>query len=165
MLKSLAVVVACLLLAGCIFEYPLGVEQQLKVDKSLAGEWIFQGDKGEDNETNLLILAFSDKEYLVHVRGEGEMYFKGYPIKVGKTNCVQLEFIGGAEGGPDKDMKKRYHVVRCQREGDTLEVSYLNSELVGKDAKSMEDMKKSFLENEGAEKLFTNKQSFKRAKH
>ena len=112
-------VLAALLLVGCVYEAPLTKEHKIPVDSAVLGLWEPIPDEGEEpkQDERMMILKYSDTEYLVHYPlGKDGMYYRCYPIKIGDVSCVQLQVIGTEEGPPKTDEKDLFHSGRSERD-------------------------------------------------
>ena len=153
-------VLVVLLLVGCKYEYPLTRENNLPVDPTVLGLWA-EESKSEDQ---MMILKYSDTEYLVHYpTGKEGLYFRCYPIKVGGIPCIQAQVIGTAGGPPEEDEKHRFHVFSYQlTDGNKLEIKTLNTDLMDDDPKTTEDLMKTFLKHKEDRDLFTDPGKFRK---
>jgi len=158
-------IVVVLLLAGCVYEAPLSEEHNIPIDTAVLGLWEPVPDEGEepDPDERMMVLEFSDTEYLVHhpVKKSG-LYYRAYPIKIGDVSCVQLQVIGTGDGPPGEDSDEVYHVVSYALMDGTLVVKTLNTDLVDDDLEDSESLQKAFLEHQGNKDLFTNPGRFRR---
>lgn len=157
--------VAVLLLAGCEYESPLTKEHSIAIDSAVLGLWEPIPDEEEEpkQEERMMILKYSDTEYLLHYpAGKGGLYYRCYPIKIGGVSCVQLQVIGTGDGPPKKDEKDLFHVVSYQLANAELEIALLNTDLVDDGLKTTEALRQSFLKHKGNKELFTNPGRFKR---
>ncbi len=166
-MKKLAMcpVIALLFLAGCIYEAPLTEEHSISIDPLALGLWELAPDKGEqqDKDEKLMILKYSDTEYLIHYPvGRDGMYFRAYPIKIGGVSCVQLQLIGTVEGSLDRDDKKLFHVASYQLSAGELTIKTLNTDLVRDDLKESEALKKTFLKHKADKDLFRDPGRFRK---
>ena len=146
-----------LFLAGCEYEAPLSREHIIPVDPSVLGYWEYIPEKGRTPKTEerMMILKYSQTEYLIHSPIEKYgIYYRGYPILLGDVPCVQLEVIGDEDGIPEKDDKALFHVVSYKLAAGELVVSALNTELVDKSLKDGESLRQAFLKNQSNKALF-----------
>ncbi|MES9902475.1 MAG: hypothetical protein ABW168_07310 [Sedimenticola sp.] len=161
-------IITVLFLAGCTYEKPLVKEHAIPVDSSVLGLWEPQPDGGEElgTEERMIILKFSDTEYLIHYPpgGNDETYYRGYPIKIGGIPCVQLQVIGTEDGMPKKDVKALFAVMSYELKKDILEIRTLNNDLVDDDLKTTEALVHSFLNHKDNKELFTNPVRFRQLK-
>ncbi len=76
---TVLVIVTLLFLAGCKYEAPLTKEHTIPVDLSVLGVWEPQTDKDEASgaDERMMILKYSDTEYLIHYPpgGNDETYY------------------------------------------------------------------------------------------
>lgn len=169
-MKFLSIFPAILIvmLIGCEYEAPLVAEHSLPVDSAVLGLWeeIPEEGKQVDTKDRMLILKYSDTEYLVHYPPEGndELYYRAYPIKIGGHSCVQLQLIGTDDGALKKDVKKVFHVVSYQLNDGKLELRLLNTDLLGEGIKTTDDLKRAFLKNKDNKELFKDPGNFRRIK-
>jgi hypothetical protein len=126
------------------------------------GLWKPIPEKGEESaeDGRMVILKYSDTEYLIHLRGEeggeeGGAYFRGYTINIGDISCVQLQVIGDEDGPLKKDEKDVFYVVSYLLENGELEVRILNDELVSYDLTESEALRKAFLKHKDNKNLFS----------
>ena len=86
-----------LLGTSCIYKQPLVRKNALPVDPHFIGLWeeIPENEK-TSNRDRMLVLKYSDTEYLV--QQDEELYYRGYPIKIGGLDCIQLQLIGSNKG-------------------------------------------------------------------
>ncbi len=162
----LSPVLAALLLAACQYESPLGAARDISIDTAVLGLWEAIGDEGKAPKKNdrLMILKFSDSEYLLHYPvGNDGLYYRAYPIEIGAISCVQLQVIGTKDGAPKADEKKLFHVVSYQLADGELAIKKLNPELVHEGLKTRAELMQSFLEHQDDERLFTDPDRFRRS--
>ena len=162
----LPAVLAALLLAACQYESPLGAARDISIDFAVLGLWEAIGDEGKAPKKNdrLMILKFSDSEYLLHYPvGNDGLYYRAYPIEIGAISCVQLQVIGTKDGPPKADEKKLFHVVSYQLADGELAIKKLNADLVNEGLKTRTELVQSFLEHKDDEKLFTDPNRFRRS--
>ncbi len=162
-------IAAVLLFVGCVYESPLTTEHNIAIDPTVPGLWEPIQDKGDvpNQDEQLMILKYSDTEYLIHYPpgGNDEAYYRGYPIKIGGVSCVQLQIIGTADGPLAKDRKDLFHVVSYQLTGSGLEIKMLNTDLVNDKLKTTDELRKAFLKNINNKGLFTDAVVFRKIKN
>jgi len=163
--KSLFLVAIFLsVFAGCEYESPLTNKHKIPVDPAVLGLWETLPDNNETagSSEKMLILKYSDTEYLVHYPvGDDAFYFRGYPIKIRNISCVQIRLIGDS-GGDIKTEERKYHVVSYQFVNGELEIKTLNTDLVDKNLKNIKKLRKAFMKNRGNIELFQNPVKFMR---
>jgi hypothetical protein len=162
---AVLLITTALFFSGCKYEKPLVEEHTIPIDASVLGLWEplpSEGDNSGDEE-RLLILKFSDTEYLIHYPpgGNDEMYYRGYPIKIGGIPCIQLQIIGTKDGLLRKDFKYFFVVVSYELNNKILEIKTLNSYMVDEDLKTTKTLKQAFLKHKDDKNLFTNPVRFK----
>lgn len=161
-------VTAIFLLAGCVFESPLTTEHIISIDQAVLGIWepIPDDEKKAIQNERMMILKYSDTEYLIHYPpgGNDELYYRGYPIKIGDVQCVQLQIIGTADGPPANDVKDLFHIVSYQVTDDSLEIKTLNTELVSDELKTIGELRQAFLKHKNSKNLFIDPGVFRKVK-
>ena len=159
-------IVTFLFLAGCRYEKPLVKEHAIPVDSTVLGLWELQSGEGQGpgSVERLVILKFSDTEYLIHYPpgGNDEAYYRGYSINLGGISCVQLQVIGTKDGMPKNDFKAAFTVVSYELKNGTLEIRTLNPDLVDDELKTTEALAQAFLNHKGDKNLFIDPARFKR---
>ena len=160
-------IVATLVIAGCGgYQVPLTEEHNILIDQSFLGLWeeVPHGDKPPNPDEKMLILKYTDTEYLVHYpAGKDGMYFRGYPIKVEGVSCVQVQLIGAADGDIKKEDRK-YHVISYKLSNGELEIRTLNTDLVDKNLQDSAGLRQAFLKHKDNKDLFTNPGKFRKVK-
>lgn len=181
-----ALLIAALLVTACKYDEPLVKKDSIEIDRSLLGRWTAvpqqtvdaedatpPGDvdlqteqQTEEPPATLLVLGFSDTEYLIlYTEDDNSMYFRGYPITIGTTSCVQLEAIGKDDTAIDPGNSDRYMVMLyALTASGRLTVSMLNTDVVSDDLKDTESLVASFLEHEQDSDLFKPLYEFSRKK-
>ena len=170
-LKIIFMIALIFLIAGCEYETSLTDEHKIPVDKAVIGLWDAVPEKGgvsdpkdrvSDSKERLMVLKYTDTEYLVHYpTGDEGFYFRGYPVRIGGISCVQIRLIGDSNGGI-KTGEKKYHVVSYQFVKGELEIKTLNTDLVDKNIKDRNKLKIAFLTNKNKGELFRNPVRFKK---
>jgi hypothetical protein len=158
-------ILVVLLLFGCRYESPLQERHTLPVDASVLGVWKAFPDEGEEpvGDERMIVLKYSDTEYLIHYDAKNdEMYYRGYPIRVGDVSCIQVQIIGTNQGPPKKSIKDLFHVVSYNVTDGVLEVRSLNTYLVDDDLKDPQALKEAFLRHKDDKNLFIDPGRFKR---
>ena len=166
-MKSIPVLLAgaILCLAGCKYEAPLTREHSIPVDASVLGFWevVPDGNGSPDSSEHMMVLQFSETEYLIHYSAKEEpMYFRGYPIKIGGVSCVQLQLIGIDYKPVDRQQKDLFHVAAYESVNGELIIRTLNSDLVGDGLKDTEALEKAFLKHKDSRELFANPCRFRK---
>ena len=161
LITLLSLTVVPLLIVGCEYESPLTEEHNIPVDSSIQGLWVAVPDPGEkqDSETRMLVLKYSDTEYLIQY--PDGIYYRGYPIEIGGVSCIQLEIIGNENGQPDHEKKNLFHVAKYEFKQGFLDVRLINTDIVKNDLKKADSLRKAFLENIGHKELFEEPCRFK----
>lgn len=172
--KALALLstVAVICLAGCIYEAPLVAKHTIPINPALVGLWEAMPKEPAEPEKDggrrskvlddplagarLLILKFSDTEYVITPGSQDGIYYRAYAIELGGTRCMQLEVIGTGEGAPDWEDKKPKPFLVCSFEmkDGNLMVRTLNEDVIGDDLKTTEALQEAFLKNKDNAELF-----------
>lgn len=163
-LKIIFMVALMFVITGCEYETSLTDEHKIPVDKAVLGLWEAVPEKGgvSDPKERLMVLKYTDTEYLVHYpTGDEGFYFRGYPIRIGGISCVQIRLIGDSNGDI-KTGDRKYHVVSYQFVNGELDIKTLNTDLVDKNIQDRNKLKKAFLKNKSKSELFINPVRFKK---
>ena len=153
-----------LLLSGC-YEFPLTKEHKIPVDSAVLGLWeLIPNNQDEPNPSDrLTILKYSDTEYMIRTPdGSGEIYYRGYPIKLGGIACVQLQALGTNEGPFGQHIENLFHVASYQLKDGKLTIRFLNTNLVEEDLENSDALRKAFLKHKNNKELFTNPGGFRK---
>jgi hypothetical protein len=165
MKAAAAVCIIMIALTGCLYDAPLTEEHNIPIDPSLLGRWEISVSDTNPSEPkdNIMILKFSDTEYLIHYIATADMrYYRGYPIIVGGVSCVQLQVIGTPEGVPSKDTKPFIPVSYQLIEGE-LEIKIVNNDLIDEDLiKGSGALRNAFLAHKDDPQLFRDPARFRR---
>lgn len=172
-MKYLKFLIIVLLIAACKYEDPLTEEHKIPIDPAVLGEWVPVPDQKPLPDEKMVVMKYSDTEYLIainpEIKGEGGMYFRGYPIRVGGVACVQLKLIGiwnraieSLKKGRtiDSSEESLFDVAVYQFENDELTVKTINPDLVDKRLKG-KDFEAAFLRNSNNKNLFMSKDSLR----
>ena len=157
--------VCILLLAACTYDAPITEEHSIPVDQALLGLWeAVPGDEEDSSEPErMLVLKFSDTEYLVHdVDGDSGIHFRGYAIEVAGVSCVQLQGSGFDDEPVDETDEELFSIVSYQLVNGELEVSELNTDLVDEDLETSEAIRQAFVAHKDDKDLFTNPVMFRK---
>ncbi|MCK9996147.1 MAG: hypothetical protein KAH56_07685, partial [Candidatus Krumholzibacteria bacterium] len=88
---------AIILTTGCVHEAPLTTEHNLVIDPALLGLWeLVPGEaRGDPDEDRMVVMRWSDTEYLVQIPlgAEGD-FFRAYPVEIGGHSLIQTEYVG-----------------------------------------------------------------------
>jgi hypothetical protein len=170
-LKIIFMIALIFLIAGCEYETSLTDEHIIAVDKAVIGLWEAVPEKGRvsdpkervsDSKERLMVLKYTDTEYLVHYpAGDEGFYFRGNPVRIGGISCVQIRLIGDSNGDI-KTGERKYHVVSYQFVKGELEIKTLNTDLVDKNIKDRNKLNIAFLTNKNKGELFRNPVRFKK---
>jgi len=148
------------LVCACVYEVPLVEEDVLSVDPQLAGIWqeIPEEGEAEDLDDRLIILPFSETEYVAILSpGDGGLYFRAYPIRVGDMTLIQLEWLG-----VDPEEGERYHVCQYMLQNGVLTVETLNDDVISDEIKDSAALRAALLENRDNPELFDEPDRYRR---
>jgi hypothetical protein len=163
-IMSVIAVAIILSFAGCQYFAPVSEEHTIAIDPSIIGLWeeVPEGDKPPDPAGRMLILKYSDTEYLVHypIRKD-DGYYRAYPVKIDGISCVQIQLIGTADGDVKKGERK-FQVATYTVSNGELEIKTLNTDLVDKDLGDTASIKQAFLKNKDNKDLFSNPGKFRK---
>ena len=151
-------------LCGCEYSVPAG-KPGLSLDNALMGIWEKIPDNEKDKDKiKILVLKYSDTEYLaVYSNDTDTLYFRGYPVKIGDMNAVQIQWVG-TNKGPLEDKDRKYHIISANLKDNILEIKILNNSLISKDIKSQEELKNKILQNKNNPELFRDPGLFRKVK-
>jgi len=164
----LIIITTTFFFVGCEFKSPLTKEHNIPINPLVLGLWELTPEKDTGSKKNLqmMILKYSDTEYLIHYpTGKDGLYFRGYPIKIGNVSCVQIKCIGTGKGLFEKNEKKLYHVASYELIDNNLKVKMLNHKLIDGDLVDGEALNKAFLKHQDNQELFIDPGNFKRIKN
>ena len=164
-LAGILAIVAFLVIPGCDYLAPLTEEHTIPVDASVLGLWeeTPRGDKPSSPDERILILKYTDTEYLIrYPAGKDGLYFRGYPVKVEGVSCVQIQQIGTADGDIEKEDRK-YQVISYTLSNGELEIRTLNTDL-DKNLPDGAALRGALLKHKDNKDLFNNPGKFRRVK-
>jgi hypothetical protein len=166
--RSLTLIAALLVFAGCQYDSPLTDEHSVSIDRALLGVWEEIPDDGAslDELNRMVVLKFSETEYLVHypVKKNGG-YYRAYPFSLGGVEGVQLEILGSGSGPIEEDEDDIYIVASYAIINGELEVQLLNEQLVDDDLPGSAAIREAFLKNKESKDLFTDPGKFRRVEN
>jgi hypothetical protein len=141
-MKTWVLALTCGLLVGCDFSVPAMKTAVLPIDTAVVGAWQRPGRKGVPEK--LLVLPFSDKEYLVaYPAGNPDaMFAKAMLCQVGDLQLVQLQWVGTGAGRTPDDPKVFQLAAYTVKDG-TLTVRLVNPDALGAAVSSPEDLVKA----------------------
>ena len=156
-MKTLVSLFAVFLLCSCIYDVPFVDLAELPVKMDVVGVWEKIPDEGKasDPDDKLVILPFSGHEYIVvSSPAENGLYFRAYPVQVGDSVYIQLEWLG-AEKNP-------YHLCRYTVKDGILTIELLDEGAVSPEIASSADLRKALQENLDNPELFTEAVSYRK---
>lgn len=162
-MRRIALLAVCVLLAGCEYVTPLVKSPEKEIDKRVLGLWERRMDDGRLER--LLVLPLGQKEYLVSFPSNSEdaMFARGCLCEVAGRMIVQLEWFGTAKGKLPKE-DRVFQFATYSFDAESMKVSMLNSDIVGKDVKTSEDMKASIENAKDNPALFKDERNFVKVK-
>ena len=163
--RSLSLIAALLLFAGCQYDSPLTEEHSIPIDPALLGVWEEMPDDGDSpgEAARMIVLKFSETEYLVHYPvGKDGGYYRAYSFSLGGLDGVQLEVVGSENGPIDSTEEDLFLVASYSIINGELEVKLLNGELVDDVLTGSEAIREAFLKNKDSKDLFTDPGKFRR---
>jgi hypothetical protein len=151
--KTLIMLMAAVLFAGCDFTVPLVTTPGMDIDKSLLGLWQGTGDDGKIEQ--LLVLELDAREYLVSYPSASKdgMFARACLCRADNQTLVQIKWVGTANGNPPDD-NRVFQYASYTVSGDKMSVRFLNNEVVNKDAASSAELLKSIAANRDKPDLF-----------
>ncbi len=152
------------LVLGCKYNSPLSVGDHIPIDHRVLGLWqqVANGEIDSQKTSRLLVLRYSDTEYLIHDPVEKGLFYRGHLAHVGGHTVVQLEIIGDEDGPPGSGDEDLFHVVTYTCDGTHLEIRYLNEKLVRDDVEGTDALRQAFLSVESRPDLFVDPARFAR---
>ena len=165
-IMSVIAVALVLSFAGCKYPAPLTEEHTIAIDPSIIGLWeeVPEGNSVPDPNGRMLVLKYSDTEYLVHYpTGKDGEYFRAYPIKIGGVSCIQIQAIGKAGRDIGKEEKK-YDVISYSLSNNEVEIKTLNTYVIDENIKDSAGLKEAFMKNRDNKDLFANPGRFRRVR-
>ena len=141
MKTCLALAISALFLSSCIFEVPFESEAKIPVNTRLIGRWEEVKEKPDATPNRMLVLQNTANEYIVEYPvGEKAMFFRAFGVELEGGQYIQIQLIGSAENEMNPKDRK-YHLLKINLEGDSLEMRTINADLLGKDIKDIKDIK------------------------
>jgi len=160
--------VAIILTTGCVHEAPLTTEHTIALDPALLGLWeLVPGEaKGDSDEDRMVIMRWSDTEYLVQIPlgAEGD-FFRAYPVEIGGHSLIQAEYVGNYGRGLYPPEETFFPIISYEMMEGILIVNSLNPEVVDDKITEGEVLREAFLTNKDRQDLFTPPVHYRRIKH
>lgn len=162
-MKTIALCILGLVLAGCEYTVPLAATPELKLDPAVVGVW--QRDFPDGKKERLLVLPLGETEYLVSFPAESAdaMFARACLVKVGEQTLVQLRWFGTARGNLPEDGRVYQYVAYSATEG-TLSLQLLNSDVVPKDIPTTEGLLQAIAASTEHPDLFREPMMFQQVK-
>lgn len=159
---------AIILTTGCVHETPLTTEHTIAIDPELQGLWeLVSGEaRGDPDEDRMMIIAWSDTEYLVQfpLGAEGD-FFRAYPVEIGGHSLIQAEYVGNYGRGLYPPEETFFPIISYGIVEGVLIVRSLNSEVVDDKITDSELLRKTFLKNKDRQDLFHPPAHYRRVEH
>lgn len=150
------------LLVACVFDVPVTTNHVVAIDEAILGPWV-SIPEGKDEPVQIRILRFSETEYVLHyLEDDWQLYFRAYPVKIGKISAVQLEVLGDDNEAVSQDAGERYMIATYRWVAGKLEVRTLNTELFDTEIPDSEALMAEILKHENNPELFNDPGLFKR---
>ncbi len=152
------------LLSGCVYKAPVTTKHTIPVDPAVLGAWQAVPEPGKDLDADerMLVLKYSDTEYMVrYPSGKDAMFFRGYPVKVGNLQCVQIQLLGERDQ-PVNDEDRKYQLVAYKLADGVLELRTLNADLVSDRLATSAELLKAIKANVADPELFKDPGKFKK---
>jgi len=166
MIKHLCILplVYFVFIMGCTYEKPFAQPDNSLIDEKLLGHWKFSEENKNGSKIEMLIMKYSDTEYLVkYITGDNPFYFRAYNVSIGDITAVQVQWIG-LEKGILEDNNRKYNLLKYTLERDSLEIRFINDLLISKDIRSSSTLRNKVLENSKNPELFNTPGKFERVK-
>lgn len=151
-----------LLLTACDFTVPLSPSPRMMVDKPALGLW--QRTTSRGNTERLLVLQLGEREYLiVWPKGANtELYARAHLFEYAGSTLVQLQWFGNSNGDvPDDD--RNYQIASYGISADRLSVRLLNTDVIGKEFSTADDLAAAIDSNSNDPELFGEEMLFHRS--
>lgn len=161
-LVKILLIALMIVVVGCEYDSPISKPQGIAVDPAVIGLWTKSSDDQNKPDEKLLVLKFTDTEYLLKYSSDSfDGYFRAYPVKFADNTFVQVQFIGTSQGDIEPKMRK-YHLIKYDLKKDKLSIGMLNSAVVGDGSTSIEDVRKAMIKNIDNPQLFAHSVEFKK---
>lgn len=160
MKKTLAVL-SIALLAGCDYSVPLSPAPSMPIDRRILGAW--ERPKSTNEMERLVILELGPDEYFVSYPSgtPGSMFAQAWLTRCESRTLVQLEWFGTAEGNMP-DGSEVYQIASYSLTNNELTVRMLNPSVVGKGAKTPDELAKAIEAKHNDAALFQEPMVFKK---
>ena len=161
-MKKCSLLLVCALLAGCEYTAPLVETPEIDVDKSVLGLWRRTKDNGETE--SLLVLPWSNREYLVSFPAETEnpLFARVVLCRVAGQTLAQIRWIGTGEGNTPDD-NRVFQYLTYSATPDTLTLRMLNSDVVSKKLATTAELTRAITENKANPDLFKEPMVYRKA--
>jgi hypothetical protein len=161
----LALALLAVSLTSCLFKEAIFTTGFVKVDPTLSGVWMAEGENKDPREREFAVLAaIGEDAYMLHypVDQKGGHYFEARPLKVNDKDLWQVRHAVSFDDGLPKSDTPTYTLVWIEKAGENqFSVRSLNSD--GPHTASVADTRKALEDKAGDwNKLFGEKQTFVR---
>lgn len=162
-MKKTMLFVICLVFAGCDYTVPLVNTPTIDIDRSAIGLW--QRAKDDGQIERLLVLPFSEKEYMVSfpASSKDSMFARGCLWQGAGVTLVQVDWFGTARAKLAED-NRTFQFASYSLEKDAIRIRLLNTDVVNKNITSSEELVKAIKNNTTNPNLFRDEMVFKKVK-
>lgn len=161
----LLIFLTTILTAGCVHQAPLTTEHTIPLDTQLVGLWekIPAEAKGDPDEDRMVVLAWSDTEYLAqHPLGDKGEFFRAYLVEIGGRILLQAQSLGNAAGRQFPPDKGAFPVLTYEIVEGILIISSLNPDVVDEKITDSAALREAILKNKDRQDLFYPPSHFRR---
>ena len=166
MRKIIFFILLSLVLIGCDYDVPLTSTSHIPIKNELLGLWEFDPDanKNYNEKFSMLVLKFSDTEYLIRYgKGKDAIFLRAYHLQLDELpDVLQIQAIRFSNEDVAPEDRRVYNIVRYRLKNGVLGIKLLNTEIVGKDCENSEELKGRILSNKSNKELFNNMGIFKK---
>lgn len=132
---NFALIVAAVLLSGCIYQAPITEKPTGRIDERLIGDWVSKDDQGK--EEHMVVVKLDDSNYIVNYGGGT---FRAFESDVNGTRLVSAQNIS-----PVKDSERLYAFVtyELQDDGKKLVLRTVNQSVISDKLKTSAEIQKA----------------------
>ena len=146
--------VACLLLSSCNYDFPLTEKPTRKIDARLLGDWVAI-DPNSEKPDQMRVRQFDDFTYAISM--DNEIY------RVFHTDFADTAFVSAQDLKPG-NRKYFYYAWHLSANGTQLTLKGVRTEVVPENAKTTAEIQRLIRENLSNPKLFQAELQFKKRK-
>ena len=151
---ALFLVAACLLVAGCNFDFPLTATPTHKVEPRLLGDWVGV-EKDQPNDESMHVRQFDDTTYVVAIDKD---IYRVFHSDLAGTAFVSAQDLNSA------DRKYVYYTWQLSPDGDHLTLRAISTKVIPEETKDRAAMQKLVDANLANPKLLAEPVKFVRMK-